>query len=224
MGRDRTRTAAESEGGLATLAERVGLPASLSAELAPRVRAKLQREPIEDLRLDFEDGYGDRGDAVEDADAVHAAHRVAEAVDAGVAPPFIGIRFKSLERSTRARGLRTLDLFVGALMASGRLPDGLRLTLPKVSTIAQVEAMADVAAALEHAHGLPDGRIRFEVQVETPQVVLDADGRVPLARMPVAGAGRVASLHFGTYDYTAALGIAAATSRSSILPQIWRRI
>ncbi len=201
--------ATEREGGLATLAERVGVPASLCAELASRVRAKLQREPIEDLRLDFEDGYGDRGDAVEDADAVRAARWVAEAVDAGVAPPFVGIRFKSLERSTRARGLRTLDLFLGALVAGGGLPDGLRLTLPKVSTIAQVEAMADVAAALEHAHGLPDGRIRFEVQVETPQVVLGADGRVPLALLPAAGAGRVEGLHFGTYDYSAALGIAA---------------
>jgi hypothetical protein len=201
--------APEPEGGLATLAERVGVPAGLSAELASRVRAKLQREPIEDLRLDFEDGYGDRGDDVEDADAVRAGCLVAEAVGAGVAPPFVGIRFKSLEQSTRSRGLRTLDLFVGALVAGGGLPDGFRLTLPKVSTIAQVEAMAGVAAALEEAHGLPDGRIRFEVQVETPQIVLAADGRVPLALLPSAGAGRVASLHFGTYDYTAALAIAA---------------
>ena len=201
--------AADPVGGLATLAERVGVPAPLCAELAARVRAKLQREPIEDLRLDFEDGYGDRGDAAEDADAVRAARWVTEAVEAGVAPPFVGIRFKSLEQSTRARGLRTLDLFVGALMADGGLPDGLRLTLPKVSTIEQVEAMADVAAALEQAHGLADGRIRFEVQVETPQLVLGADGRVPLALLPLAGAGRVAGLHFGTYDYSAALGIAA---------------
>lgn len=201
--------AAVSEGGLATLATHVGLPASLAAELAPRVRAKLEREPIEDLRLDFEDGYGDRDDAVEDADAVRAARRVAEAVDAEVAPPFFGIRMKSLEQSTRARGLRTLDLFVGTLVASGGLPDGLVLTLPKVSTIAQVEAMTDVAGALERAHGLPDGRIRFEVQIETPRIVLDADGRVPLALLSTAGAGRISSLHFGTYDYTAALGIAA---------------
>ncbi len=201
--------AAEAVGGLEALAASVGLSAELAAEVTPRVRAKLEREPIEDLRLDFEDGYGDRGDAVEDADAVRAAAQVAEAVAAGAAPPFIGIRFKSLEAPTRARGLRTLDLFVGGLVDAGGLPGGLLLTLPKVSTTAQVKAMVDVAAALERAHGLTAGRVRFEVQVETPQLVLGADGRSPLALLPREGAGRITSLHFGTYDYTAALGISA---------------
>ncbi|HEX5857979.1 MAG TPA: aldolase [Microbacterium sp.] len=201
--------AVDHAGGLDALAARVGIDPELAAEVVPRVRAKLQREPIEDLRLDFEDGYGDRGDAVEDADALRAAAQVAEAVASGTAPPFIGIRFKSLEQTTRERGLRTLDLFVGGLVDAGALPEGLMLTLPKVSTVAQVEAMVDIAAALERAHGLPDGRVRFEVQVETPQLVLGADGRSPLALLPRAGRGRVAALHFGTYDYTAALGISA---------------
>src|SRR5688572_11661354 len=152
---------AEAHGGLVRLGHLLGQERALAAAVASRVEARLTAKPIEDLRLDFEDGYGDRGDDAEDAAAVRAARMVAEAVDAGAAPPFVGIRFKGMERSTRARGLRTLDLFVGALVASGGLPEGLRLTLPKVSAIAQVEAMADVAAALEHAHGLPDGRIRF---------------------------------------------------------------
>ena len=201
---------ADGAGGLDALAARVGISPELATEVVPRVRAKLEREPIEDLRLDFEDGYGDRGDAVEDSHAVQAAAQVAEAVASGAAPPFIGIRFKSLEESTRARGMRTLDLFVSGLMDAGGLPDGLMLTLPKVSTVAQVEAMVDIAAALERAHGLPAGRVRFEVQVETPQLVLGADGRSPLALLPQAGAGRITALHFGTYDYTAALGISAA--------------
>ena len=170
---------------------------------------KLEREPIEDLRIDFEDGYGDRGDDVEDADAVRTAKRVAAAVGAGFATPFIGIRFKSFEAATRARGIRTLDLFVTALAEQGELPEGLRLTLPKVSTVAQVRAMADVAAALERAHGLPDGRLRFEVQVETPQLILSADGISPVARLPLAAPGRISALHFGTYDYSASLQIAA---------------
>ncbi|MCH6229194.1 aldolase [Microbacterium sp. CFH 31415] len=202
-------SAAADAGGLAALAERIGLDPSFARDVAPRVHAKLQREPIEDLRLDFEDGYGDRGDDVEDADAVEAARRVAEALEAGTATPFTGIRFKSLEQSTRARGLRTLDLFIGTLVELGGLPENLMLTLPKVSAIAQVDAMVMVAAALERAHGLPERTLRFEVQIETPQVVLGRDGRVPLAQLPVAGDGRVTSLHFGTYDYTAALGIAA---------------
>ena len=194
--------------GLATLAEKLGL--SQPGELATLVAAKLGSEPIEDLRLDFEDGYGDRGDEAEDAAAVAAAEQVVKAVAAGVAPPFIGIRFKCFEAPTRARGLRTLDLFVSTLARAGELPEGLVLTLPKVTTIAQVKAMVFVCEQLEAAHGLPAGRLRFEVQMETPQLILAADGTVPSAALIHAGAGRVSSLHYGTYDYSASLGIAAA--------------
>lgn len=195
-------------GGLEALASRVGIRSDVIPSVAARVAEKLETEPIEDLRLDFEDGYGDRGDA-EDEDAVTAATLVHEAVSAGTAPPFIGIRFKCFEAPTRERGLRTLDLFVSRLVGLGGLPDGLVLTLPKVSTVEQVEAMAEVAALLERAHGLDAGRIRFEVQVETPQLVLGADGLSPLAKLPIAAPGRITSLHYGTYDYSASLGIAA---------------
>ncbi len=201
--------AADWAGGLETLAARVGVEPGLAGLVATRVHEKLEREPIEDLRIDFEDGYGDRGDEVEDADAVRAAKRVVAAAGAGFGTPFIGIRFKSFEAATRARGIRTLDLFVTTLAEQGDLPDGLRLTLPKVSTVAQVEAMADVAAALERAHGLPDGRLRFEVQVETPQLILGAHGVSPVARLPLAVPGRISALHYGTYDYSASLQIAA---------------
>ncbi|GAA1059308.1 DUF6986 family protein [Agromyces bracchium] len=201
--------AANSAGGVEALAIAVGIPFDLAATIAPLVERKLEREPVEDLRIDFEDGYGDRGDDAEDADVVRAAGQVAAALEAGTAPPYLGIRFKSFEAATRGRGIRTLDLFVTALVEHGDLPDGLALTMPKVSTLAQVEAMAEVAAELERVHGLPDGRLRFEVQVETPQVVLGADGVAPVARIAHAASGRVSGLHFGTYDYTAALGIAA---------------
>lgn len=201
--------AVAAAGGLDALAVDVGLEALTAAEVVPLVERKLAREPIEDLRIDFEDGYGDRGDEVEDGDAVRAGERVAATVGAPDAPPFVGIRFKSFEAATRARGIRTLDLFVTTLVEHGGPPDGLALTLPKVSTVAQVEAMAEVVAALERAHGLPEGRLRFEVQVETPQLVLGADGVVPVARLAHAVPGRIAGLHYGTYDYSAALGIAA---------------
>ncbi|MGO2745945.1 DUF6986 family protein [Microbacterium sp.] len=201
--------AASEAGGLEALASRVGIRSDVIPSVAARVAAKLESEPIEDLRLDFEDGYGDRGDT-EDQDAVTAATRVHEAVSAGTAPPFIGIRFKCFEKPTRERGLRTLDQFLGTLVDLGGLPDGLVLTLPKVSTVAQVEAMVEVASLLERAHGLDAGRICFEVQVETPQLVLGAEGASPLAQLPLAGAGRITSLHYGTYDYSASLGIAAA--------------
>ena len=200
--------AVDEAGGLEELAAWMGLHDRVAEAVVPRVRDKLEREPIEDLRIDFEDGYGERGDDAEDADAIRAARRVLAAEGAGFAPPMVGIRFKGFEAATRARGIRTLDLFITTLVEHGGLPTGLALTLPKVSTVAQVEAMADAAAALERAHGLPRGRLRFEVQVETPQLVLGPSGAAPVARLALAAPGRVSALHFGTYDYSAALGIA----------------
>lgn len=201
--------AAEAHGGLARLGTLLGQDSELASAVAERVAAKLVSEPIEDLRLDFEDGYGDRGDEAEDADAVAAANAVAAAVAAGTAPPFIGIRFKCFEAATRARGLRTLDLFVSTLAKAGELPAGLVLTLPKVTTVAQVQAMDFAVSRLEEVHGLPAGRLRFEVQVETPQLILGADGTSPLARLPHVVPGRISALHYGTYDYSASLQISA---------------
>jgi citrate lyase beta subunit len=200
----------EEHGGMAALCAHLGMDPDLAAQVSERVLAKLLTEPIEDLRLDFEDGYGDRGDGVEDADAVQAAVRVAESVASGTAPAFVGIRFKCFEAATRRRGIRTLDVFVATLLErTGELPPGLVLTLPKVSTVSQVEAMVEVCRALEAAHGLPRGRLRFEIQVETPQLVLGADGRAAVAAAIHAGDRRVSSLHYGTYDYSASLQIAA---------------
>lgn len=206
-------TTAKDAGGLDAVASLVGASTGIDCEpdtLATLVENKLTAEPIEDLRIDFEDGYGTFDDATEDADVAQAIAALRTALDAGTSTPFVGTRFKCFEAGTRARGLRTLDMFVSGLVASGGLPDGLTLTLPKVTSVAQVEAMVAVASALEAANGLPAGRIRFEVQVETPQAILGADGSAPVAQFIHAGQGRVSSLHYGTYDYSASLGIAAA--------------
>jgi citrate lyase beta subunit len=195
-------------GGADQLCAHLGFGAE-SDVIADRVLAKLDTEPIEDLRLDFEDGYGQRPDAQEDADVVRAAGELSRAIADGVAPPFAGIRFKCFEQPTRRRGIRTLDLFLSTMLGAGDLPAGLRITLPKVSTVDQVEVMAQICDAYEGAAGLPPGRLGFEIQVETPQLILGADGTVPLARALHAGRGRVTGLHYGTYDYSAALGVAA---------------
>jgi citrate lyase beta subunit len=167
---------------------------------AGRVRAKLAAEPIEDLRVDFEDGYGVRDDAAEDA----AVREAAAVLAGGPVPPFVGIRIKSLEAATRRRALRTLDLFLAAYRGP------FVVTLPKVSGADQVAAMVAVCARLEAAYGLADGALTFEIQVELPAAVLGADGAATVARLVTAAAGRCPGLHFGTYDYTAAAGIAAA--------------
>jgi hypothetical protein len=170
--------------------------------LHDRVVGKLDREPVEDLRIDFEDGYGTPGDGTEDADALTAAQALAWALNRGKAPSCVGIRCKSLDRATRRRGLRTLDLFLAGLLGGADLPDGFVVTLPKVVAVDQVVGFVRVLRRLEEAHGLPEGRLRFEVQVEAPQSVLAADGRVALPALVSAAGGRCAGLHFGTYDYT----------------------
>jgi citrate lyase beta subunit len=193
------------------LADVLGIPADLVAEVLPRVRRKLEREPVEDLRVDFEDGYGSHPDDVEDAAAAAAATALATSVRDGTVPPFVGIRFKNLEAPTRRRGLRTLGLLVYGLTdrLDGQLPAGFVVTLPKVTSVDQVEAMVAVTERLESAVGLPAGRLRFEIQVETPQAVLGPDGAATIARMVHAAGARCVGLHYGTYDYSAALGVPA---------------
>ena len=193
----------------ALLAEATGLPVPLVADVYDRMRAKLSREPVEDLRVDFEDGYGHRTDEEEDRAAGNVAAGLATMARSDGSPAYCGIRFKSFEAPTRRRGLRTLDLVLGGLVDAGGLPDGFLLTLPKVTSVDQVAAMVEVAARLESAHALPGGTLRFEIQVETPQAVLAADGTAAVARMIAAAAGRCVGLHYGTFDYSAALGIAA---------------
>jgi citrate lyase beta subunit len=184
------------------------LPPDLGAELIDRVRAKLDREPIEDLRIDFEDGYGVRPDEQEDAAAIDAARALAETVKDGSAPPYHGLRIKSLEAPSRRRGLRTLDLFLREF--AGAVTDGFVITLPKVTSVEQVEAMLVVLSTIEQANNLPAESLKFEIQIETPQAILGSDGSALIARMIHAGGGRVTGLHYGTYDYSASLGVAAA--------------
>jgi len=181
-----------------------------AADLVPLVEAKLRREPIEDLRIDFEDGYGIRPDHIEDADVERAARALAASQDAERHPASYGIRFKSLERPTRSRGLATLVGFVHRFLSAGGNLDGFVVTLPKVTSVAQVEAMALACERIEGAQGLAEGTLRFEVQVETPQSILGPDGTALVARMIHAAPTRVVGLHYGTYDYSAFCGIAAA--------------
>ncbi|MFI7093080.1 DUF6986 family protein [Streptomyces lydicus] len=192
------------------LAAVLDIPDALAADVHDRVRAKLTREPIEDLRIDFEDGYGPRPDAEEDAAAARAAALVAAAYGNGTAAPYMGIRMKCMEAAVRDRGIRTLDIFLTGLMEAGGLPDGLVLTLPKVTYAEQVTAMVRLLEAFEKARGLESGRIGFEIQIETTQSILGADGRATVARMIEAAEGRATSLHYGTFDYSASCGVSAA--------------
>lgn len=177
--------------------------------IAHKVEAKLLSEPIEDLRIDFEDGYGTHSDEDEDAAVIGAANHLGAALATGVAPPFVGIRFKAFDPRTRERGLRTVEHFVTTLAPHG-LPENLILTLPMVTHAAQIEAMVIFLEGLEEKLGLPAGRLTFEIQIETPQAILGLDGRSPIGPMIAAGQGRITGMPYGTYDYSASVGIAAA--------------
>ena len=176
-----------------------------------RVREKLGREPVEDFRIDFEDGYGNRTDAEEDGHAIAAAQATAGGMKAGILPPFLGIRIKPFTEELRVRGIRTLDLFLGTLFAEspGRLPANFVVTLPKVTIPEQVEALVALLEMLEREHGLTAGTLRCELMVETPQSVVGPDGTVPLRRLVAAAQGRCRGAHLGVYDYTASVNVTA---------------
>ncbi|WP_067605733.1 DUF6986 family protein [Nocardiopsis listeri] len=195
----------------ADLAAATGIGEAAVADALPLVRGKLAREPIEDLRADFEDGYGDPGDEAEDRDVLKVARAFASDLAKGEATPYFGIRMKGMEAAGRHRGVRTLGMFLGTLLEEhGSLPENLVLTLPKITSVEQVEAMVWLSERLERNLDLAQGRIRFELQIETPQSILLPDGTVAVSRMIQAGQGRVTALHYGTYDYSAACGITAA--------------
>jgi citrate lyase beta subunit len=203
-----------------SLAAAIGLSAddagdvSLAARVHERVRDKLEREPVEDFRIDYEDGYGVRSDAEEDGHAAAGAREVARAIRENTLSPFIGIRVKPLTAELHARSLRTLDLFLTTLVRdAGRLPERFVITLPKIAAVEQVTAFVDVLEQLESRLGLDASALRFEAMVETPQLIIDASGRSLLPSLIDAGRGRLVAAHFGTYDYTASLNITAAYQR-----------
>lgn len=193
------------------LAGALGLRADLAPAVHERVVAKLEREPVEDYRLDFEDGYGNRPDEEEDGHATDMGRRVAQGLAERTLPPFIGIRVKPFSEELRRRSFRTLALFLDAMLdaTGGALPPGFVVTLPKLTTPEHAAVMAELLDAYEQVGGLAAGALRFEIMVETTQSIFDDEGRVAVRRQVDAGRGRCIAAHFGTYDYTASCQITA---------------
>jgi citrate lyase beta subunit len=196
----------------ATLARVFEMSPALAARIRPRIVDKLKEEPVEDFRIDFEDGFGTRPDEEEDRFAREAAGQVAKGFAAHTLPPGIGIRIKTLSEELKGRSLRTLDLFLTALLdhTGTRLPSGFVITLPKITSPAHVSALARACDEIERARGLTHGALAVELMVETTQSIFSAEGGVALPALVAAGDGRVIGAHFGTYDYTAGLSITAA--------------
>jgi citrate lyase beta subunit len=177
-----------------------------------RVVEKLRREPVEDFRIDYEDGYGNRPDAEEDGHAQQGATEVAAGMTDNSLPPFIGIRIKPFTEELRERSVRTLDLFVSTLLkkSAGLLPANFVVTLPKITIPEQVTLLSDLFDALEQQNGLAAGSLKMEMMIETTQSIINDRGEINLPLLLAAARGRCVAAHFGTYDYTASCSVTAA--------------
>jgi citrate lyase beta subunit len=195
-----------------TLGSIIDVAPPLAETIYPRIVAKLEREPVEDFRIDFEDGFGSRPDDEEDRFAQSAADEVAAGLAAHTLPAGIGIRIKPLNEESKRRSLRTFDLFLTRLLdrTSGVLPAQFVVTLPKITTPQQVAALSSACDAFEYWRDIPKESLKFELMVETTQAIFAEDGTVALPRLIAEGRGRIVAAHFGTYDYTAACSITAA--------------
>lgn len=198
-----------------TFGRAIGLEDAHAEIIWQRVTEKLQREPVEDFRVDFEDGYGNRSDEEEDGHAAVVAGELAAGMRDGTLPPFIGIRIKPFTQELMRRGLRTMDIVVSTLLGEtgGTLPGNFVVTLPKIQLPEQVTLLCDVFDAMEPRLGLAAGTLRLEFMIETTQSILSARGESNLPLFLDAARGRAVAAHFGTYDYTASCNITAAEQR-----------
>ncbi len=176
-----------------------------------KIIKKLETEAVEDFRIDFEDGFGNRPNDEEDATAISAANELAIGMANKTISPFIGIRIKPFTEDLKSRGVRTMDIFLTTLLekTNGQLPDNFVVMLPKVTIPEQVIAMVKLLVIIEQKHNLKPGALKMETMVEATQIVMDDEGRNPMFRIIKASQGRCIAAHFGTYDYTASCGITA---------------
>lgn len=183
----------------------------LSYSTYNKVINKLKTEALEDFRIDFEDGFGNRSWEEEDATAEKAAIEVAMGMQANSLSPFIGIRIKPFTEDLKERGVRTLDIFLTTLAehTNGKLPNNFVVMLPKVTIPEQVSAMVKIFETIEANTKIEKGSLKMEMMVETTQAVIDKDGKNPLRTFVEASKGRMIATAFGTYDYTAACNITA---------------
>ena len=191
--------------------ERRQHPAWLFYTVYNKIVQKLQTEAVEDFRIDFEDGFGNRPDDEEDNTAINAAGELAMGMNEKTISPFIGIRIKPFTEDLKSRGVRTMDIFLTTLLekTNGELPDNFIVMLPKVTISEQVTTMVRFLEIIEKKNNLAPGTLKMETMVEATQIIMDDEGRNPLMRIVKAGEGRLIAAHFGTYDYTASCGITA---------------
>ncbi|MBI3207675.1 MAG: phosphoenolpyruvate kinase [Candidatus Solibacter usitatus] len=167
-----------------------------SPEIRERVKAKLEATPVEDYRIDFEDGYGVRQAQEENAHAVAAALEMVRGMKEGTLPLFCGVRPRPFAGHTRGRSLETLRRFFDTLTSGsgGRIPENFTVSLPKVSRPEEVHAFFTALSVL-------GADIPIEIMIETPAALRNIGDLMEAAR------GRCRAVCFGPYDFTSACGI-----------------
>jgi hypothetical protein len=179
--------------------------AFLAWEVFQKTISKLQNNPIEDYRIDFEDGYGIRSDDEEDGHCISASDALSAFLAKTDSMTSTGFRIKSFQPETRSRAIRTLERFLTNLVqkTDGNLPADFVVTLPKIKSAAETGSLSKLLNKVESDLGLPEQGIGVEILIETPECI-------PIIREIVEALdGRCTSAHFGAYDYTSSLGITA---------------
>ncbi len=177
-----------------------------AAAIRRRVEAKLAAAPLEDVRVDFEDGYGLRSDDDEDADATRVGQVLASRPSA--APRWVGVRVRAFDRATAERSARTL-VRVARELDEASLPERFVVTLPKVRAPRDVATFVKLLRWVERDRGLREGRLGLELMIEMPSALV-AEGGLTLGSLLDAGEGRVTSVHLGAYDLLSACDVAAS--------------
>lgn len=181
-------------------------PAWFAWTIYNRTIEKLKNEPVEDFRIDFEDGFGIRNDEEEDKFALIASDELVRSnLNSQFSTHFCGFRIKSFQAETYTRAVRTLELFLTNLLekTKGVLPENFVVTLPKINQSNEVEVLEKLLTELEKQNNLPEKSVKIEIMIETPFAVRFSDKLVEAAK------GRCVAAHFGAYDYTASFGITA---------------
>lgn len=170
-----------------------------------RVIEKLKREPIEDFRIDFEDGYGIRSDEEEDSHTILASNELVNSFLNQTITLFCGFRIKSFQAETIQRAVRTLELFLLNLLekTNGVLPENFVVTLPKITQVKEIEVLDELLTEFEKHNNLSPNSIKIEIMIETPEAILK------IRNLAEAAKNRIVAAHFGAYDYTASFGITA---------------
>ena len=143
--------------------------------------AKLAAEPIEDLRLDFEDGYGPRPDDEEDARRRGDGEPLADAAPPGPrrrCRPAVQV-LRGADPPPRATHPRPVPRHPARRPAA--CPTGWSSRCPRSARSSQVAGHGRRSAGGSRRRRTPRRSLRFEIQVETPQLIIGADGTRPVA-------------------------------------------